>query len=59
MISGFPSTVCINALTDQVRITIPMPVAIPVIIVVMKYFSKVLAFADENKLLSLLILFNV
>jgi len=59
MISGFPSTVCINALTNQVRITIPMPVANPVITVVMKNFLKVLALLGEKKLLFLLIIFNV
>ena len=36
-----------------------MPVANPVIIVVIKNFSKVLALAGENKLLSLLILLIV
>jgi hypothetical protein len=48
-----------NALTFQVPKTIPMPVANPVIIVVRKNFSNVLAFAGDNKLLSPLILLIV
>ena len=56
---NFSSTVCINALTFQVPNTIPMPVANPVLTVVRKNFSNVLAFAGENELLSLLILLIV
>jgi len=48
-----------NALTNQVPSTVPIPVANPVLTVVMKNFSKVLALAGENKLLSLLILLIV
>ena len=55
----FSSTDCINALTKQVPSTIPMPVANPVITVVRKNFSKVLACTGESKLLSLLILLIV
>jgi hypothetical protein len=52
----FSFTDRINALTNQVTITIPIPVANPVITVVRKNFSKVLALAGEKKLLSLLII---